>query len=67
MKEEKVLNKINEEIKKAEKIVEDAADNCAKHNYNNNSFQYYQQRFEYLKGLYMARTIIEREIRNEKR
>ena len=45
----KTYRLLNEEIEKAEKIVNEASDYCAKRNYSNNSYQYYQQRYEYLK------------------
>ena len=61
----KILKQINAEMLKAEAQVNAAADICVKNDYKINDYQYYQQRVEYLKGLQMAKTIIEKEIRNE--
>ena len=63
----KILKQINVEMLKAEAQANAAADICSKNDYKMNDYQYYQQRVEYLKGLQMAKTIIEKEIKNDKR
>ena len=63
----KTYRLLNEEIEKAEKIVNEASNNCEKENYSNNSYQYYQQRYEYLKGLFMARSIFEKQLEEIKK
>ena len=59
---EKYLEKLNKEIETAEKYCDEAIENCKKHHYSENSYQYYQQRCEYLKGLYMAKSLLENEV-----
>lgn len=63
---EKILKQINTEILKAKAQANAAADICTKNDYKMNDYQCYQQRVEYLKGLQMAKTIIEKELKNDK-
>lgn len=54
--------KLEQEIEKAQKLVEEAIKNCDMNDCNSNSYQYYQQRVEYVKGLQRAKELLEVEI-----
>lgn len=60
---QKMLYEINEEVKKTEKDCDNAINKIQEDNFNMKSYLYYQQKYEYLKGLYMGRTIIQKYIK----
>lgn len=60
---QKMLDEINNEVERAEKDCDDAIKKCQEDNFSMKSYSYYQQRYEYLNGVYMGRTIIKKYVR----
>lgn len=60
---ENLLAKLNKEVECAEKETEKASKKVAETDYNKDAYSYYQQRYEYLNGTMMVRTIVIAELR----
>lgn len=60
---QKMLDEIDKEIKRAEEDCNKAIKVCQKENFSIKSYSYYQQRYEYLSGLYMGKTIMKKYVR----
>ena len=60
---EKLYEKIDKELQEAQKDVNNAYDKVIETNFNKNAYNYYQQRYEYMNGIQMGKTIITYELR----
>ena len=60
---QKMLDEINKEVKRAEEDCDRALKKCQEENFSLKAYSYYQQRYEYLNGVYMGRTIIQKYVR----
>ena len=60
---QKMLDEINKEVKRAEEDYDRALNKCQEENFSLKVYSYYQQRYEYLNGVYMGRTIIQKYVR----
>ena len=60
---EKLLVKLNEEVKRAEQETEEASDKVQETDYDKDTYSKYQQKYNYLNGTMMMRTIVITELR----
>lgn len=60
---ENLLKKIDEELQRATKEVDIASDKVVESDYNKNIYNYYQQRYEYMNGIQMGKTIVISQLR----
>ena len=60
---ERLYKKIDKQLQEAQSEVDNAYDKVIKTDFSKNAYSYYQQRYEYMNGLQMGKTIITYELR----